>query len=38
MKNEDGSLKYQPIYLSAPEYQVLDNANHPDVSLQGGLR
>ena len=32
-KEEDGSLKYQPIYLSAPEYQVLDNANHPDAML-----
>ncbi len=23
----------QPIYISAPEYQVLDNANHPDALL-----
>jgi hypothetical protein len=23
----------QPIYISAPEYQVLDNANHPDAKL-----
>ena len=30
-KQEDGSLRYEPIYLSAPEYQVLDNANHPDA-------
>ena len=23
----------EPIYISAPEYQVLDNANHPDAKL-----
>ncbi|MDO5570504.1 MAG: DUF1080 domain-containing protein [Bacteroidales bacterium] len=23
----------QPIYISAPEYQVLDNVNHPDAKL-----
>ncbi len=23
----------QPIYISAPEYQLLDNANHPDARL-----
>ena len=23
----------QPIFISAPEYQVLDNANHPDAKL-----
>jgi hypothetical protein len=23
----------EPIYISAPEYQVLDNANHPDAML-----
>ena len=23
----------QPIYISAPEYQVLDNENHPDAKL-----
>ena len=28
---EDGSEKYEPIYISSPEYQVLDNANHPDA-------
>ena len=32
-KNEDGTLKYEPIFISAPEYQVLDNANHPDAKL-----
>ena len=30
---EDGSEKYEPIYISSPEYQVLDNANHPDSLL-----
>lgn len=30
---EDGSEKYEPIYISSPEYQVLDNANHPDAFL-----
>lgn len=30
---EDGSEKYEPIYISSPEYQVLDNANHPDALL-----
>ncbi len=23
----------QPIYISAPEYQILDNANHPDAKM-----
>lgn len=32
-KAEDGTLRYEPIYLSSPEYQVLDNANHPDAML-----
>ncbi|MDR2885502.1 MAG: DUF1080 domain-containing protein, partial [Rikenellaceae bacterium] len=26
-------LPGRPIYISAPEYQVLDNANHPDAKL-----
>ena len=30
---EDGSEKYEPIYISSHEYQVLDNANHPDAFL-----
>ena len=30
---EDGSKQLEPIYISAPEYQVLDNANHPDAKL-----
>jgi len=29
----NGEYKFQPIYLSAPEYQLLDNDNHPDASL-----
>lgn len=32
-KSEDGTERYEPIYISAPEYQVLDNANHPDAKL-----
>ena len=30
---EDGSQQLEPIYISAPEYQVLDYANHPDAKL-----
>jgi hypothetical protein len=26
-------IEGQPIYISAPEYQVLDNENHPDAKL-----
>lgn len=25
--------KFQPIFISAPEYQILDNENHPDAKL-----
>ena len=32
-KDENGEVRYEPIYISAPEYQVLDNANHPDALL-----
>ena len=32
-KNEDGTERYEPIYISAPEDQVLDNAHHPDAKL-----
>lgn len=28
-----GETKLQPIYISAPEAQVLDNENHPDAKL-----
>ena len=31
--NVDGNVQYEPIYISAPEYQILDNANHPDAQL-----
>ena len=30
---KDGKQKMEPIYISCPEYQVLDNANHPDAKL-----
>lgn len=30
---KDGKKKMQPIYISSPEYQILDNANHPDAKL-----
>ncbi|MHB9054542.1 MAG: 3-keto-disaccharide hydrolase [Paludibacteraceae bacterium] len=30
---KDGKDQMEPIYISAPEYQVLDNANHPDAKL-----
>lgn len=32
-KDEQGNPRMEPIYISAPEYQVLDNANHPDAKL-----
>ena len=31
MKNAQGNM--EPIYISAPECQVLDNENHPDAKL-----
>ena len=31
--NKDGNEVFEPIYISAPEYQVLDNENHPDAFL-----
>lgn len=31
--DENGNTRMEPIYISAPEYQVLDNANHPDAML-----
>lgn len=30
---KDGQNILEPIYISAPEYQILDNANHPDAML-----
>ncbi|KAA6339465.1 hypothetical protein EZS27_012599 [termite gut metagenome] len=33
-KNPDtGELQWEHVYISAPEAQVLDNANHPDAKL-----
>ena len=32
-KDNNGNEKLEPIYISSPEYQVLDNANHPDAKL-----
>lgn len=32
-KDENGNPRMEPIYISSPEYQVLDNANHPDAKL-----
>lgn len=32
-KNSKGELRMEPIYISAPESQVLDNENHPDAKL-----
>lgn len=29
----EGNTNYEPIYLSSPEYQILDNANHPDANF-----
>ncbi len=31
--NAEGTPQWSPIYISSPEYQVLDNANHPDALL-----
>ncbi len=31
--NAEGNPQWAPIYISSPEYQVLDNANHPDAQL-----
>jgi len=30
-KDENGNERYEPIYISSPEYQILDNVNHPDA-------
>mgnify|MGYP000045967071 FL=1 len=30
---KDGKTVLEPIYISCPEYQVLDNENHPDAKL-----
>lgn len=31
--DENGNARMEPIYISSPEYQILDNANHPDAKL-----
>jgi hypothetical protein len=31
--NDKGEKRLEPIYISSPEYQVLDNANHPDAKM-----
>lgn len=31
--NSEGIDEIQPIYISCPEYQLLDNENHPDAKL-----
>ena len=32
-KDKDGKPQLEPIYISAPEFQLLDNENHPDAKL-----
>ena len=32
-KDENGQERYEPIYISCAEYQILDNENHPDSFL-----
>ena len=32
-KKEDGTVQYEPIYISSPDYQILYNAKHPDAKL-----
>jgi hypothetical protein len=29
----DGQSRFAPLFMSAPEYQILDNENHPDAKL-----
>lgn len=33
MTENNGETRMEPIYISCPEYQVLDNENHPDAKL-----
>ena len=35
--SKDGKIQYQPIYVSCPECQVLDNERHPDAKLGATL-
>ena len=32
-KDPEGNWRLEPIYISAPEAQILDNENHPDAKL-----
>jgi hypothetical protein len=32
-KDKNGNPRFEPIYISAPEFQLLDNENHPDAKL-----
>ena len=32
-KGKDGNDVLEPIYISAPEYQILDNANHTGCKI-----
>lgn len=31
--DDNGNTRMEPIYISSPEFQVLDNANHPDAKM-----
>jgi len=31
--DDKGNKRMEPIYISSPEYQILDNANHPDAKM-----
>lgn len=31
--NNEGKTNLEPLYVSAPEFQILDNENHPDAKL-----
>lgn len=31
--DKDGNVRWEPIYISAPEYQLLDNENHIDAGM-----
>ena len=32
-KDKDGNDRLEMLFMSAPEYQILDNAVHPDAQL-----
>ncbi len=31
--DKDGNKRLEPIYISSPEFQILDNENHPDAKM-----